>query len=335
MPNVINTLYDSLLKNYWYPLAHISQLKKKPISRKILNQDIVIFLNSKNKPVAMADQCIHRGTKLSLGTVNEDCIRCPYHGWEFDSNGQCKLIPQTLTQSPRSKHKKSIRVFKSVIAYEHVWVSLSNSPLNKIPNFDKTLSQYKVIPEFYEFWQCDPFRICENELDLAHPTFVHPTTFGSPKGLEPTEVLLTENLAGLNLSAKLKIKHPKIQIKNTALNKNETFRQLNIDWIFPLTVRLSILYENGTNHVVCMNPVPISDNHCFITQFCLRNDNPSNEQIKSIVEFDRSVTLEDKKVLESIQSSFLDEFDDAFYLKTDMPGKIIRSKLLNALQQSN
>ena len=41
----------------------------------------------------VAFRCAHRGTQLSVGWVEDDCIRCRYHGWRYDGSGQCVEQP--------------------------------------------------------------------------------------------------------------------------------------------------------------------------------------------------------------------------------------------------
>ena len=42
---------------------------------------------------AFRDLCVHQGTALSLGWVEDGCLVCPYHGWTYDTDGQCGRIP--------------------------------------------------------------------------------------------------------------------------------------------------------------------------------------------------------------------------------------------------
>ena len=41
----------------------------------------------------MSNLCIHRGGSLSSGLVKNDCVVCPYHGWEYQNDGVCVKIP--------------------------------------------------------------------------------------------------------------------------------------------------------------------------------------------------------------------------------------------------
>ncbi|MGB0385050.1 MAG: Rieske 2Fe-2S domain-containing protein [Ardenticatenaceae bacterium] len=65
----------------WHPVAYSSEVTDKPYGSKLLNEHLVIWRTSNGQPHAMKDVCIHRGTALSLGSVVDECIMCPYHGW--------------------------------------------------------------------------------------------------------------------------------------------------------------------------------------------------------------------------------------------------------------
>ncbi len=41
----------------------------------------------------VAFRCAHRGTQLSVGWVEEDYLRCRYHGWKYDAAGRCVVQP--------------------------------------------------------------------------------------------------------------------------------------------------------------------------------------------------------------------------------------------------
>ncbi|MEM9483786.1 MAG: aromatic ring-hydroxylating dioxygenase subunit alpha [Cyanobacteria bacterium P01_F01_bin.116] len=81
------------LKNCWMPAMWSKDLKKKPKQVKVLGTNFVFYRDSNGTPVALEDRCPHRGVKLSDGAVISGDITCPYHGWRFDSQGQCSYIP--------------------------------------------------------------------------------------------------------------------------------------------------------------------------------------------------------------------------------------------------
>ena len=81
------------LRNEWHVVYRSHSLSEgdvRPI--RLLGQDLVIWRSS-GKAVAWLDLCIHRGARLSLGQVVDNELVCPYHGWRYNLEGTCTLIP--------------------------------------------------------------------------------------------------------------------------------------------------------------------------------------------------------------------------------------------------
>jgi nitrite reductase/ring-hydroxylating ferredoxin subunit len=77
-------------REYWYPGLEARQVRGKPVSLKMLGDDLVLFRDKTGKVVALSDWCPHRGARLSLGVCEfEGTVTCPYHGYTFDGTGQC------------------------------------------------------------------------------------------------------------------------------------------------------------------------------------------------------------------------------------------------------
>ena len=79
--------------NFWYPMTTTAELTDKPLKVRALGQDFVVFRDTQGKANCLANICTHRGGSLAGGKIKGDCIQCPYHGWQFDGEGNCKKIP--------------------------------------------------------------------------------------------------------------------------------------------------------------------------------------------------------------------------------------------------
>ncbi|HWO96563.1 MAG TPA: Rieske 2Fe-2S domain-containing protein [Bacillus sp. (in: firmicutes)] len=75
---------------------------------------------------AFKDTCIHRGAALSLGKVVDNCIICPYHGWEYDTDGKCTKIPQQPEGRVIPPKAKAV-VYKCIEKYGLIWVKLMDN----------------------------------------------------------------------------------------------------------------------------------------------------------------------------------------------------------------
>lgn len=87
------TPYGEVLRRYWQPVAKVEDAGTRPIPLRILGEDLVLFRTRKGKPGLLHPRCIHRGASLYYGGVEDDGIRCCYHGWVFDPEGNCLEQP--------------------------------------------------------------------------------------------------------------------------------------------------------------------------------------------------------------------------------------------------
>ena len=81
------TPMGELLRRYWWPVGISADLKDKPTFIRLLGEDLVLFRDGKGRPGVLGALCSHRRANLCLGNVEEKGIRCRYHGWLYDTDG--------------------------------------------------------------------------------------------------------------------------------------------------------------------------------------------------------------------------------------------------------
>jgi len=82
------------MRMFWHPVYLAQELKPAhPLPVKIMSEDFTLYRGESGKPYAVGFRCAHRGTQLSTGWVEGECIRCFYHGWKYDGTGQCVEQP--------------------------------------------------------------------------------------------------------------------------------------------------------------------------------------------------------------------------------------------------
>lgn len=325
---------EPIFQRFWYPVMPISHLKEQPQGFELLGQKIVLWLDQEGKAVVASDRCCHRSAQLSKGQVIEGNIVCPYHGWRFNTEGVCVKVPQ-LSDSSQIPKTYQIDTYPSQERYGYIWVCLGE-PLNQIPEIAEASDRnFRLIPEFYETWNCAGLRVMENEFDLAHPTFVHTTTFGSEDHPIPDSIDIQETDYGLTGKATLGVVNPEQQQKNLKMAQKVTTRILDLDWYLPFTCKLRINYPNGLVHIIVNTATPINDTSSQIVQFCLRNDTETDISAQEVVAFDRAVTLEDKAVLETTDYDVPLDIKLEQHMMTDKPGIVMRRKLSRLLATNN
>ena len=79
----------------WTLIAKLSELNaRRPLLAVTLNErKYVLFQNENGELGLIGRHCPHRGADLFYGRLEDNGIRCPFHGWHFDRNGQCVEQP--------------------------------------------------------------------------------------------------------------------------------------------------------------------------------------------------------------------------------------------------
>ena len=84
------SLTGRYLRSFWQPVYRAKDLPAgEAVPLRILSEDFTVYRGESGKAHVVAFRCAHRGTQLSAGWVEDDCIRCFYHGWKYDPSGQC------------------------------------------------------------------------------------------------------------------------------------------------------------------------------------------------------------------------------------------------------
>ena len=93
-----------LLRRYWHVLCGSGEVTaEKPRKRvRIMGEDLLVLLSPSGEIVCMEERCPHRRASFYFGFLEPEGIRCCYHGWKFDYQGQC--IEQPF--EPKKFHDK-------------------------------------------------------------------------------------------------------------------------------------------------------------------------------------------------------------------------------------
>lgn len=80
--------------NFWFPVARSGEVKTGRTHAVTFAGDPIVLVRTQAGEVyAIEDRCAHRQVPLHLGVVEDDCIKCAYHGWKFDRTGKCVGVP--------------------------------------------------------------------------------------------------------------------------------------------------------------------------------------------------------------------------------------------------
>lgn len=167
---------DRVLAAQWHPVARSQDVGDVAPAR-LLGRDLVLWRGGSSLSV-WPDLCLHRGTRLSLGSVRGGRLVCAYHGWAYEPGGRCVEIPAHPDQPipPRACTTPYACCEKGGL----VWVRLSEQgdeePAGLTAWSDPAYRTLLCGP--YPFRASAP-RVVENFLDVAHFPFVHEGLLGS------------------------------------------------------------------------------------------------------------------------------------------------------------
>ena len=170
------------LLDAWYVAAWASEVDEKPLARKLLDRNVVLFRTAGGKVAALEDRCCHRGLPLSMGKVEGNNIRCGYHGLVFSPSGACVEAPGQARVPPGAE----VPSFVVIEKWQLIWIWMGDQKKNNpklIPNWWwVNHSDWKFIPGNSGKpinTRCDYKLVVDNLLDLSHITYAHPDTIGS------------------------------------------------------------------------------------------------------------------------------------------------------------
>src|SRR6266568_6094885 len=95
------TVMGDVMRQYWLPCVYSWELTADgdPVRVRMLGEDLIAFRDSNGSPGFIANNCPHRGASLFFGRNEEQGLRCVYHGWKYDTSGQCIDMPNEPAES--------------------------------------------------------------------------------------------------------------------------------------------------------------------------------------------------------------------------------------------
>ncbi len=165
-----------LFRRYWQPACLATELPERdcaPIRVRLLGEDLIAFRDTAGRVGLVDAYCPHRRAPLFFGR-NEECgIRCVYHGWKFDVDGNCVDLPSEPEASPM-KSRIKITAYPTIEKAGIVWAYLGPKETMPAPpdyEWTRAPATHRYASKTYE--ACNYLQAVEGGLDTAHSSYLH------------------------------------------------------------------------------------------------------------------------------------------------------------------
>jgi phenylpropionate dioxygenase-like ring-hydroxylating dioxygenase large terminal subunit len=167
-----------MIRNQWYVIMEGKEVKKKPVGVTRMGEKMVLWRSKDDQVHCMADRCPHMNAPLHKGKIVDNHIQCPFHGFEYDSSGQCVHIPALGIHGSVPKVLKA-RHYWTHEAHGLIWIYWGEAAEKPTPPpfFDSIDASFSFTT-FRDHWNVHYSRMAENQLDVSHLPFVHHNTIG-------------------------------------------------------------------------------------------------------------------------------------------------------------
>jgi 5,5'-dehydrodivanillate O-demethylase len=165
-----------MLRRHWHPIAAVDQLDQAPVKAvRLLGENLVLYKDLSGNYGLVDRQCPHRRADLSYGMVEDNGIRCNYHGWAFDATGQCIEQPYEQTADPEAKLMKRtcIKAYQVQAKAGLLWAYMGPLPAPLLPDWEPFSFKNGFVQIVFSDVPCNWLQAQENSIDPVHFEWMH------------------------------------------------------------------------------------------------------------------------------------------------------------------
>ena len=164
----------NFLRRYWQPVALSEELPadSAPLPVRIMSEDLVLFRDDQGRLGLLGLHCSHRRADLSYGRIENGGLRCLYHGWLYDRQGNCLEQPcepagrrfcEKVHHLAYPCHEQAGIIF--------AYMGPGEAPL--FPGYEPLLARPGHVLVTKIFHECNYFQANEGNLDPSHVSYLH------------------------------------------------------------------------------------------------------------------------------------------------------------------
>jgi phthalate 4,5-dioxygenase len=169
------TAMGSLMRQYWIPACLSSEITPDgdPLRLMLLGERLIAFRDTAGRIGVMDHRCPHRCASLFFGRNEEGGIRCVYHGWKFDTAGNCLEMPN-LPAGQDFRHKVKAKAYavaeRGGLIYVYMGEREAAPPL---PALEAMLCPPDETDLSARLRECNWLQALEGDIDTSHFSFLH------------------------------------------------------------------------------------------------------------------------------------------------------------------
>jgi phenylpropionate dioxygenase-like ring-hydroxylating dioxygenase large terminal subunit len=248
-----------LMRRYWQPVCLSAELADLPKKVRLLGEDLIAFRDGAGRAGLLFFRCSHRGTSLEFGRVEARGLRCCYHGWLYDVEGNVIDMPLEPADNPfleQIQHPAyPVREFGGLVfAYMGPLERCPEFPIYDVWHNQGGALKARLGPRVGGPVNCNWLQAEENLMDALHTFWLHTLHSGEQfparaYGIDPDEVKYEETDMGMRFVLVRRL-------------ENGKWWELIWEMLMPLNVHLVYTDEPKTERVravtYCM---PVDDTH--------------------------------------------------------------------------
>jgi phthalate 4,5-dioxygenase oxygenase subunit len=167
-----------IMRRHWLPACmseEVAEPDGAPVRSRLLGEDLVVFRDTNGKLGVLSEYCLHRRASLAFGR-NEGCgLRCLYHGWKFDAEGNVVDMPSEAPGAAERLGKKTKAYpAREAGGFVWIWMGPQDSPREFEPPAwaPKPGIRYAIVKMHTA---CNWAQVLEGSIDSAHSSSLHST----------------------------------------------------------------------------------------------------------------------------------------------------------------
>ena len=162
------------MRRYWQPVALSEELPQggPPIPVRLLGEDLVLFRDDADRIGLLYIHCAHRAADLSYGRVEDGGLRCIYHGWLYDVEGNCLEQPAEPVESTfKSKIKQRAYPCREEGGIVFAYMGPGEPPVLPLYGPLRVPEDQRWVTKYYH--ECNYLQGLEGNMDPTHVPYLH------------------------------------------------------------------------------------------------------------------------------------------------------------------